>query len=58
MCFFGIPVIKTCVDPIGDLIAADLVVVSGGPIGVYQTDLYPFLAGDRLGAGQGTRPGA
>jgi GMP synthase (glutamine-hydrolysing) len=31
------------VDPIGDLVAPDLVVTLGGPIGVYQTDLYPFL---------------
>jgi GMP synthase (glutamine-hydrolysing) len=48
------------VEPSGDLAAADLVVVLGGPIGVYQTDLYPFLAGEiaalraRLAAGRRT----
>lgn len=31
------------VDPVGDLVTPDLVVVLGGPIGVYQTDLYPVL---------------
>ena len=29
------------------LSAADLVVILGGPIGVYDTDRYPFLAGER-----------
>lgn len=48
------------VDPVGDLVAPDLVVVLGGPIGVYQTDLYPFLADEiaglraRLDAGRRT----
>jgi GMP synthase (glutamine-hydrolysing) len=28
------------------LIAADLVVVLGGPIGVYEQDTYPFIAGE------------
>ncbi len=48
------------VDPPGDLIAPDLVVVLGGPIGVYQTDLYPFLADEiaalraRVAAGRRT----
>src|SRR5580693_5928870 len=28
------------------LIAPDLVVVLGGPIGVYETDSYPFIAGE------------
>ncbi|MCZ7153813.1 glutamine amidotransferase, partial [Salmonella enterica] len=27
--------------------AADLLVVLGGPIGVYQTDRYPFLAEEK-----------
>ena len=31
----------------GVLDAADLVVVLGGPIGVYEVDRYPFLAGER-----------
>ncbi len=48
------------VDPIGELVAPDLVVVLGGPIGVYQTDLYPFLDEEiaalraRLAAGRPT----
>src|SRR6202795_3996086 len=28
------------------LIAPDLVIVLGGPIGVYETDAYPFLTGE------------
>ena len=28
------------------LLAADLVIALGGPIGVYETDAYPFLAGE------------
>lgn len=32
-------------DP-GDVAAADLAVVLGGPIGVYETEAYPFLAGE------------
>ncbi|MGO4702655.1 glutamine amidotransferase-related protein [Dyella sp. 2RAB6] len=31
----------------GTLDAADLVVVLGGPIGVYEVEHYPFLAGER-----------
>jgi GMP synthase (glutamine-hydrolysing) len=40
----------------GTLIAADLVIVLGGPIGVYEVDTYPFISdeiaaiGARLGA--------
>src|SRR5580704_17439064 len=30
----------------GTLLAPDLVVVLGGPIGVYEADVYPFLAGE------------
>jgi GMP synthase (glutamine-hydrolysing) len=39
---------------------ADLLVVLGGPIGIYETDVYPFLAGElkalekRLAAGKPT----
>ena len=29
------------------LVAADLVVILGGPIGVYETDRYPFLAAEQ-----------
>jgi len=42
----------------GSLLAADLVVVLGGPIGVYETDIYPFIADEiaavaaRLAAGK------
>jgi GMP synthase (glutamine-hydrolysing) len=42
------------------LLAPDLVVVLGGPIGVYEADAYPFIAGEiaavaaRLGAGKPT----
>src|ERR1700730_11766305 len=28
------------------LIAPDLVIVLGGPIGVYETDAYPFVTGE------------
>lgn len=31
------------VDDLSDLVSADLVVVLGGPIGVYETQTYPFL---------------
>ena len=43
-----------------DPLAADLLVVLGGPIGVYQSDLYPFLDAEtallerRLAAGRAT----
>lgn len=42
------------------LLAADLVVILGGPIGVYETDRYPFLAAEqqaiaaRIGQGKST----
>lgn len=48
------------VDPPGDLTGPDLVVVLGGPIGVYQADIYPFLTDEitglraRLAAGRRT----
>jgi GMP synthase (glutamine-hydrolysing) len=35
------------VDELGDAAEADLLVVLGGPIGVYETDRYPFLATER-----------
>lgn len=37
------------VDPLGtdSLLAADLVVILGGPIGVYEIDRYPFLRGEQ-----------
>ena len=38
----GVDATDACV-----LDAADLVVVLGGPIGVYEVDRYPFLAGER-----------
>ncbi|MFV0283193.1 MAG: glutamine amidotransferase [Castellaniella sp.] len=31
----------------GSLLAADLVVILGGPIGVYETDRYPFLSDEQ-----------
>jgi GMP synthase (glutamine-hydrolysing) len=43
-----------------DLISPDLLIILGGPIGVYQTDLYPFLGPEieairaRLLAGRAT----
>jgi putative intracellular protease/amidase len=42
------------------LLAPDLLIVLGGPIGVYETDTYPFIAGEiaaiavRLSAGRPT----
>lgn len=50
------------VEPLDDFdpLAPDLLVTLGGPIGVYQTDLYPFLASEieliarRLAAGRPT----
>src|SRR6516165_3487251 len=42
------------------LLAPDLLIVLGGPIGVYETDTYPFIAGEiaaiaaRLSAGKPT----
>jgi GMP synthase (glutamine-hydrolysing) len=48
------------VDDLDDAAAADLLVVLGGPIGVYEADRYPFLAtervllADRLAAGRPT----
>jgi GMP synthase (glutamine-hydrolysing) len=33
------------------LSSADLVIVLGGPIGVYDTDRYPFLADERAAIG-------
>lgn len=48
------------VDDLRALPDADLLVVLGGPIGAYEDDLYPFLAGEiallerRLGSGRPT----
>ena len=41
-----------------DPLAPDLMIVLGGPIGVYETDDYPFLAGeiDAVVAPPGGRP--
>lgn len=40
--------IEAGVDPLDahSLLAADLAVILGGPIGVYETDRYPFLSGE------------
>ncbi len=57
---YGIRYRDAGIDPLDDLIETDLVVVLGGPIGVYQTDLYPFLEDEiaalraRLAAGRRT----
>ena len=36
------------IDPFnaGTLVAPDLVIMLGGPIGVYETDAYPFISGE------------
>jgi GMP synthase (glutamine-hydrolysing) len=42
---YGIRYLQAGVDPLkmSDVKAADLLVVLGGPIGVYETDTYPFI---------------
>ncbi len=47
-------------DDLTDAAKADLLIVLGGPIGVYEGDVYPFLKGElaliekRLAAGKPT----
>jgi hypothetical protein len=59
---FAVQTIEACTAQFesADLLAPELVVVLGGPIGVYETDAYPFLKleivrlRDRLVRGPGT----
>ncbi len=39
----GLETLQAGVDDLGDPLAPDLLVVLGGPIGVYEQDRYPFL---------------
>ena len=46
---FSVHIVDACTADLRSLdpLAADLLVVLGGPIGVYETDLYPFLVAER-----------
>jgi len=45
---YDLAYLEAGVDHLGadSLLAADLVIVLGGPIGVYETDAYPFVGGE------------
>lgn len=59
---YAIEYLEAGIDPVGAdaLTRADVAVVLGGPVGVYETDAYPFLVdeldavGERLRAGRPT----
>lgn len=46
---YGVSYLDAGIDPLGpeSLLSADLVVVLGGPIGVYETASYPFLVDEK-----------
>ncbi len=55
---FDLSVMDAGVDELFEpIVRSDLVVVLGGPIGVYEEDRYPFLSAERKALGQRLRDG-